>query len=319
MSLSMYMPVYVSCLCVNRTRTWILGVSNLGSPLLKSMQNISNFSFISHSFRRLERESCHFLKKWINTRKNKSYWISWFFSVQQLLSYGENNMFKVGNGLILCIQEHIPSVSVTERCVAWRSFPKACKQSICDRDKCTLVCFIKWWGFLDCIWLRAEYLLMECLLPFSFFSERNSCVKGLFYLSGWRFRSLLLPLPSFPFFFCAGCNTVLWIMIEYILGIHGIITRATAIRQNTCTFYYLILQVFIFYAYWVSIEGGSMLPLQLAEVDKYYNGLFSAAEAHSVMVIQNLSISFTPDFLSLPFSHLLFQNGQYPGPEQPKR
>lgn len=62
-----------------------------------------------------------------------------------------------------------------------------------------------------------------------------------------------------------------------------------------------------------------MLPLLLAELDKYYNGLFSAAEAHSVMIIQNLKISYSPYFLSLPFSHLPFQNGQYPDPEQPKR
>lgn len=34
-----------------------------------------------------------------------------------------------------------------------------------------------------------------------------------------------------------------------------------------------------------------MLPLLLAGFDKYYNGLFSAAEAHSVTIIQNLNIS----------------------------
>lgn len=62
-----------------------------------------------------------------------------------------------------------------------------------------------------------------------------------------------------------------------------------------------------------------MLPLLLAELDKYYNGLFNAAEAHSVMLIQNLKISYSPYFLSLPFSHLPIQNGWYPDPEQPKR
>lgn len=62
-----------------------------------------------------------------------------------------------------------------------------------------------------------------------------------------------------------------------------------------------------------------MLPLLLAELDKYYNVLFSAAEAHSVMIIQNLKISYSPYFLSLPFSHLPFQEGRYPDPEQPKR
>lgn len=51
-----------------------------------------------------------------------------------------------------------------------------------------------------------------------------------------------------------------------------------------------------------------MLPLLLAELDKYYNGLFSAAEAHSVMLIQSLKISYIPYFLSLPFSHLPIQN-----------
>lgn len=188
------------CLAYVWTCTWILAVSNLGSSLLKSMQNISNFSFISHSFRRLERESCHFLKKWINTRKNQNYWISWFLSVQQLLPYGENNMFRVGNSIILYIQEHIPSVSVTERCVAWRSFLRACKQSVYDRDKWKLVCFIEWWGFLDCIWLRAEYLLLGCLLPFSFFLKETVVRRVCFICQAGGFgHSCYHPLlsPSF--------------------------------------------------------------------------------------------------------------------------
>lgn len=58
-----------------------------------------------------------------------------------------------------------------------------------------------------------------------------------------------------------------------------------------------------------------MLPLPLAELDKYYNSLFSPAGACSVMIIQNLS----PYFLSFPFSHLPFQNGWYPDSQLPKR
>lgn len=116
--------------------------------------------------------------------------------------------------------------------------------------------------------------------------------RGFFIcLSGWRFWSFLRLPPPFPFFFCAGCNTC---SLNHAGTYFG---NSWDYHQGYCyqaEHMHILLSHptgFHFLCALSQRRGGNILPLLQAELDKYYNGLFNAAEAHSVMIIQKLKIS----------------------------
>lgn len=160
-------------------------------------------------------------------------------------------------------------------------------------------CFVEWWTILDdiwLIWLKNEHLLLW--YSFSMFSTIR-VVQFFIYLfffksvfkGSLRLWSFLLFPRRFLFFFYAGCNT-------YSLNHAGTyFGNSWDYHQGYCyqaEHMHILLSHptrFRFLCTLSQHRRGNMLPLLLAELDKYYNGLFSAAEAHSVMIIQNLNIS----------------------------